>query len=66
MHWKDLQDIVKIALNKSLEEIVDITTGQWTCNVCKDKAHFFDREMIWEALKEKHGKTEQSKNSDSQ
>lgn len=55
MHWKEVQSIVKIAFQKNLEDLVDLTTGNWKCGVCKSKSKFIDKDMVWKALKEKYG-----------
>ncbi|AVQ21349.1 Phage protein [Fusobacterium necrophorum subsp. funduliforme] len=59
MHWKELQNIVKIAFQKNLEDLVDLTTGNWKCGTCKEKAKFLDKELILKALKEKENEIKQ-------
>ncbi len=46
-------EIIETVLKKPLEEIVDITTGNWKCSVCKSKKKYFSKESILSALKEK-------------
>lgn len=48
-NWEFFEHILK----KPLQELVDLTTGDWKKNVCKDKQKFFDKDALLNALKEK-------------
>lgn len=47
--WKILEQI----LNKPLETIVDVVSGNWLCGLCPGKQKFFSKEAILNAAKDK-------------
>ncbi|EFE86037.1 hypothetical protein FUSPEROL_02078 [Fusobacterium periodonticum ATCC 33693] len=49
LDWELFEKILK----KPLQEIIDLTTGDWKKGICKDKKKFFDKEALLRALREK-------------
>lgn len=47
-------EMFEYLLKKPLQEIIDYATGDWKKGVCKDKKNFFDKDVLFKALKEKH------------
>lgn len=47
--WQILEQI----LNKPLEKIVDVISGNWLCGICPGKQKFFSKEAILKAARDK-------------
>ena len=43
-------EIIETVLKKPLEEMVDITTGNWKCSVCKSKKKYFSKDSSFNKL----------------
>lgn len=48
-------ELFEVVLKKPLQDIIDLATGNWKKGLCEDKKNFFDKDILFKALKEKIG-----------
>lgn len=46
-------ELVEAILRKPLENVIDITTGNWKCKPCNSKLKYINENFIKDAAKEK-------------